>query len=161
MNRMRYFFLVVLLVISESGFSQKEGDTLYRRCPVFIVDTVSGNNFFLAHLPATVKVYRLKGELTVAIEQRDQFFTLFFGKKKLENKKYAIAANPQSKKVVAAKYAFKSGEQVSYVNVNRGTVETTFNKQTGYWHIKVNGILANLVGTSVTYFKVTADFYIR
>jgi hypothetical protein len=158
---MRLFFSGLFFLITLSAFGQKEGDTLYRRCPVFIVDTVSGNNFFLAHLPATVKVYRIKGELTVAIEQRDQIFTLFFGKKKLENKKYAIAANPQSKKVVAAKYAFKSGEQVSYVNVNKGTVETSFNKETGYWNIKVNGILANLVGTSVTYFKVTADFSIR
>jgi hypothetical protein len=157
----RYLFIIGFLFLSLAGFSQKERDTTVSRCPVFIVDTVSGNNFFLSHLPATIRVYRVKGDLTIAVEQRDQFFTLFFGKKKLENKKYNIASNPSSKKAVAAKYSFKSGGQVSYVTISNGTVETSFNKETGYWHIKVNGLLANLVGTSVTFFKVTADLYIH
>jgi len=53
------------------------------RCPVFITDTVSVNNFFIEARPATLKVYRVRGDLTIVIEQREQFFSLFFMKRGL------------------------------------------------------------------------------
>ena len=157
---MKIFFLIIVLISSLITSAQKERDTVMSSCPVFITDSVSSNNFFLQHQPATVKVYRAKGDLTIAIEQRDQFFTILFGVKNLENKKYKISSRPGSKKEILAKYSFKSGDQVSYVNMTSGTVETNYNKQTKLWSIKLNGLLANFVGQTVTYFKVKADLVI-
>jgi hypothetical protein len=141
-------------------FAQKERDTTLRYCPVFITDSVSSNNFFLEHQPSTIKVYRIKGDLTIAIEQRDQLFTLFFSVKSLDDKKYKITSTPDSKKDILVKYSFHSGGQVSYVSMTSGTVETSYDKQTKLWNIKVNGLLANFVGQSVTFFKVKADLSI-
>ena len=78
-------------------------------------------NFFLEFQPATVKVYRAKGVLTITIEQKDQFFTLLFNRNKLKNTKYKIQSFANSKNELAAKYSFKSGDQVSYVNMTSGT----------------------------------------
>jgi hypothetical protein len=157
---MKFLFLFFVLIFSFAASAQKERDTVMNRCPVFITDSVSSNNFFLEHQPSTIKVYRTHGDLTIIIEQREQFFTLFFGVKNLDDKKYKITGSPGSKKDVLAKYSFRLGEQVSYVNMTSGTVETSFNKETKLWNIKVNGLLANFVGQSVTFFKVKADFSI-
>lgn len=159
---MKYLVLLITMIFSLSVSAQKEKDTLLNNCPVFITDSVSSNNFFLSHQPSTVKVYRSHGDLTITVEQREQFFTLFFGVKSFDDKKkYKITGSPGSKKEVLAKYSFRSGDQVSYVNMTNGTVETSFNKETKLWNVKVNGLLANFVGQSVTYFKVRADLFIR
>ena len=87
---MRQFFLLLILFVSFSAASQVSRDTVLSRCPVYITDTVSVNNFFLEARPATLKVYRVKGDLTVVVEQRDQFFSLFFHEKKLRNMTFDI-----------------------------------------------------------------------
>lgn len=146
---------------SLAAAGQQERDTVYRRCPLFITDTVSNNNFFIEGLPATITVERVKGDLKVVIKQKDQFFTLFFSVKRLKNTKYRLAVNPDGNNEMMAKYSFRSGDQVSYVNVSSGTVETTFDKEKKLWRIKVNGMIANMVERSVTYYKARSDFYIR
>ena len=158
---MRFLALIMVFAFSLSVTAQKEMDTVVKRCPVFITDTSGYNNYFLEFQPATIKVDKAKGILSIVVEQRDQLFSLFFGKTHLENRKYKIESNADSKKEVAAKYSFRSGDQVSYVTVTSGTVEAIFNKETNLWNIKVNGILSNYVGRSTSYFKVRADFYIR
>ena len=148
------------MAISLSAAAQKDKTTVLEICPVFITDTVSSNNFFIEFQPSTIKVYRSKGGLVVRIEQKEQFFTLLFNKNNLKNSKYKVDSYANSKKEVAAKYSFRIGSQVSYVNMTSGAVETNFNKETSLWHIKVNGLLSNYIGPSVTYFKVKAEFYI-
>lgn len=140
--------------------AQLEKDTIYKRCPLFITDTSTANNFFIEGLPATIKVDRVRGDLTIVIQQKDQFFSIFFGDKKLKSTKYKIKVNPGGRDV-AAKYSFRSGDQVSYVNVSNGLVETVFDKEKGLWHLKVNGMIANMVERSITYYRVRSDFYIR
>ena len=157
---MHFRILTILMFFSVLAAAQKESTTLLDKCPVFITDTLSPNNFFLEFQPATVKVYRAKGVLTITIEQKDQFFTLLFNRNKLKNTKYKIQSFANSKNELAAKYSFKSGDQVSYVNMTSGTVETKFNKESSLWQIKVNGLLSNYVGQSVTYFRVKAEFSI-
>lgn len=158
--RIVILFISVIL-ISFSVSAQKEMDTVVKRCPVYITDTTGYNNYFLEFQPATIRVDKAKGDLSVVVEQKDQFFSLFFGKTHLENRIYKIKSSAKKNSEVAAKYSFKSGDQVSYVIVTSGTIETNFNKETKLWNIKVNGILSNFVGTGVSYFKVKADFYIR
>ncbi len=158
---MKIFFLVMIIVASLSSSAQHEGDTVLKRCPVYITDTAGYNNYFLEFQPATIKVDKSKGELSVVVQQKDQFLSLFFGKKHLENRKYKIETNADSKKEVAVKYSFRSGDQVSYVQVTSGTVESSFNKETKLWNIKVNGLLSNYVGRTTSYFKVRADLYIK
>lgn len=158
---MRWLFLIIVFLVSLTGFSQEERDTVLRRCPVFITDTVSSNNFFIEAQPATLKVYRVKGDLIVGIQQKDQFFTMFFREKKLKDTKYKIQAGADDRNEIEAKYSFRSGEQVSYVNVYNGTVESRFDKEKDMWHLKVNGLIANLVERSVTYYRVKADLYIK
>ncbi len=158
---MRIGFLVIVVLFAITASAQEEGDTSLRRCPVFITDTVSANNFFLEGLSCTIKVYRVKGNLTVVIQQRDQYFSLFFNIKNLKNTKYKIKVGANNHNEVAVKYSFRSGEQVSYVNVSSGTVETSFDKAKDHWLLKVNGMLANLVERSVTYYRVRSEFYIK
>ena len=153
--------VIILIVFSFSVSAQKEMDTVMNRCPVYITDTTGYNNYFLEFQPATIHIDKAKGELSVVVEQKDQFFSMFFGKKHLENKVYKIKSSAKKNNEVAAKYSFKSGDQVSYVIVTSGTIETNFNKETRLWNIKVNGILSNFVGTGVSYFKVKADFNIK
>ncbi len=158
---MRIYFLVIVMLCSLSISAQEERDTILKRCPVYITDTVSSNNFFLEFQPSTIKVYRGKGKLAIEIKQRDQYFTMFFRDKKLDNTKYKIRVGARDNDEVEAKYSFRSGQQVSYVDVSSGTVETSFDKEKDLWHVKVNGLLKNLVERSITYYKVRADFYIR
>ena len=158
---MRILFLLTLTLISCSLSAQKEGDTVLKRCPVYITDTSGYNNYFLEFQPATIHVDKAKGDLSIVVEQRDQLFSLFFGKKHLENQTYKIKSSAKKNNEVAAKYSFRVGAQVSYVTVTSGTVETKFDKETNLWNIKVDGILSNMVGRGISYFKVKADFYIR
>ena len=158
---MRICFLVIVILYSLTTSAQEERDTVLKRCPVYITDTVSSNNFFLEFQPSTIKVYRGKGKLVIEIRQRDQFFTMFFRDKRLDDKKYKIRVGARDNDEVEAKYSFRSGQQVSYVDVSSGLVETSFDKEKDLWHVKVNGLLKNLVERSITYYKVKADFYIR
>jgi hypothetical protein len=159
---MRIVILVSSLILASISVSaQKEMDTVVKRCPIYITDTSGYNNYFLEFQPATIRIDVSKGDLSIVVEQRDQFFSMFFGKKRLENKVYKIKSSAKKNSEVAAKYSFRSGDQVSYVTVTSGTIETNFNKETKLWNIKVNGILSNFVGTGISYFKVKADFYIR
>jgi hypothetical protein len=158
---MRIFFLFLVMAVSLTVSAQEERDTLLTRCPIYITDTVSSNNFFLEFQPSIIKVYRVKGDLTIAIQQRDQFFTLFFNDKKLKNEKYKIVKGANKNDEVAAKYSFRSGQQVSYVDVSKGTIESSFDKEKDLWHLKVNGMIANLVERNVTWYRVRADLYIK
>lgn len=161
MPAMRLFILSFVTLISSGAFAQQERDTVLGRCPLFITDTVSQNNFFIEARPATLKVYRVRGDLTIVIEQKDQFFTLFFRDKKLRASKYKISVNPDGRGELAAKYSFRSGDQVSYVNVSSGMVEVTYDKEKKIWRLKVNGLIANLVERTVTYYRVKSDFTIK
>lgn len=152
---------IIGILFSFSSLAQHEGDTTLKRCPVYITDTAGYNNYFLEFQPATITVDKVKGELSVVVSQRDQFFSLFFGKKKLENKKYKIEANADSKNEVAAKYSFRSDGQVSYVTVTSGTIDCSFDEEKQLWNLKVNGTLSNYVGRSISYFRVKADLYVR
>jgi len=157
---MRLITLFLFLLASAAVSAQVERDTILRKCPLFITDTLTSNNFFIEGLPATLKVYRVSGDLTIVIQQRDQFFTMLFRDKKLRTGKYKIKVSPGSKDV-AAKYSFRSGDQVSYVNVANGTIECTFDKDKDMWRLKVNGMIANLVERSITYYRVRADFFVK
>lgn len=159
---MKKNFLFALLLISASVFSQNESDSLYERCPVAIKDPVTGNNYFIEHQPATVKAYRNSGEFTIVIEQKGQFFSMFFRTRKFNNKgKYKIASDANNRDEIIAKYSFRSGESVAYINVSSGKVETTYDKATKLWHIKVDGIISEMGSGGVTNFKALADFYIQ
>ncbi len=155
-------FLVLLLFIL-SGFTlsaQVERDTTLNRCPVFITDTVSSNNFFIEARPCMIRVYRVRGDLTIVLEQKDQFLTIFFREKKIRSTRYNIFTRPEGRNEISVKYSFRSGDQVSYVDVSKGTVETSYDTEKKAWKIKVNGMIANLVDRTVTYYKVRADFNI-
>jgi hypothetical protein len=81
---MRTLILLLITIISIPAFSQQERDTVYKRCPLFITDTVSANNFFIEGLPATIKTERDNGEVKITIQQKEQFFTMFFRDRKLK-----------------------------------------------------------------------------
>ncbi len=157
---MRILILFIFTMLSVSAFSQEERDTIYKRCPLYITDTVSANNYFIEGLPATIKVERDRGQVKIIIRQKDQYFTMYFYDRKLKNGKYKIKVNPSGKDA-AAKYSFRSGDQVSYVNVSSGTIETSYDKVTELWKVKVAGMIANMVERSVSYYKVRTEFYIR
>lgn len=157
---MRNLLLLVFITFSVTAFSQKEGDTTFRHCPVFITDTASSNNFFIEGLPATMNVNRMGGTLVVTVQQKDQFFTIFFRDRKLKNGKYKLKVNPGGRDA-AAKYSFRSGDQVSYVNVSSGLIETSFDNEKNMWKVKVNGMIANMVERSVTYYRVRAELYLK
>jgi hypothetical protein len=157
---MRLVLLIALIFSSLFASAQQERDTVLRRCPVFITDTLTSNNFFIEGRPCTIKVYRVKGDLTIVVEQRDQFLTILFSEKKLRNTKYRIHTHPEGRSEIAVKYSFRSGEQVSYVDVVNGTVETNFDQDTNSWKIRINGMIANLVERTITYYRVKADFSI-
>lgn len=148
-------FLTIFLFFNANA--QSERDTVLKRCPVFITDTVTSNNFFIEARPATLKVYRVKGKLTIAVEQRDQFFTMFFHDRKLRTGKYDIAPGSRGGREIEATYSFKTGDQASYISLSKGTVDVSYDKETKQWLLKVNGMIANLVDRSVTYYKVKAD----
>jgi hypothetical protein len=154
-------FLILAFFTVQISHAQQERDTILKRCPVAITDTVSVNNFFIEALPATLKVYRVKGKLTIQVQQKDQFFTLFFHSKRLKNGSYTIALGSRGGNEVEATYSFKSGEQASYINVSSGKVEASFDKEKKLWRVKVNGMIANMVDRSVTYYRAKADFFIK
>jgi hypothetical protein len=159
---MRITFLAIAFLFSTVVFGQQERDTTLPRCPVFITDTLTSNNFFLEHQPSTIRVYRVKGKLTIAIQQREQFLTLFFHDKKFKDgSKYKIGVGGGSKVDVEAKYSFRSGGTASYVNISSGVIESIFDKEKNMWRVKINGTLINMVERNVTYYRVRADFFIR
>ena len=159
---MKIIFFFGVLLVSASVFAQLEGDTLYKRCPVGIIDTATGNNYFIEHQPAKIKTYRNNGNYTIVIEQKSQLFTIFFHTRKLSYKgRYNITVGEAGRSDVRAKYSFRSGESVAFIDVGSGKVETTYDKTTKLWHIKLTGLIANMGGSGVSYFKATADFYIR
>jgi hypothetical protein len=148
-------------MFSLAASAQEDRDTVFRRCPVFITDTVSSNNFFIEARPATMKVYRVKGDLTVVVEQKDQFLTLFFNGRKLKESTYKIATIPRGNSEIGVKYSFRTDDQVSYVNVGSGSVHVLFDKEKDLWLVKVNGLIANRVERSISYYKVKADLYMK
>ena len=161
---MKIVFFLSVLLISSSVFAQHEGDSVYKRCPVAVKDTATGNDYFIEHQPATVKTYRNKGKYIVVIEQKNQFFTMFFQDSRFNTRKkstYKISTAANNNDELSAKYSFKSGESVAYIDVSSGKVETTYDKTTKLWHVKLTGLIANMGETRVSYFKATADFYIR
>lgn len=153
--------LILSFIFSISVSGQQTADTILKPCPVFITDTVSANNFFIEGLPVTLRVYRVKGELTIQFQQRDQFFTLFFHMKRLKAKSYTIDEGSGKRREVEAAYSFKSGDQVSYISVSSGKLAVSFDKVKNKWHLVVNGLIRNMVERSVTYYRVKADFYIN
>ena len=157
---MRLTLTIFAMLVFFSAKSQVERDTVLKRCPVFITDTVTSNNFFIEARPATLKVYRVKGKLTIAVEQRDQFFTLFFHDRKLRSGKYDIAPGSRGGREVEATYSFKTGDQASYIVLSKGTVEVSFDKEKNFWILKVSGLIANMVERSVTYYRVKADLFV-
>jgi hypothetical protein len=157
---MKLPFLLITFFIGLIAGAQQERDTIVRRCPVSITDTVSVNNFFIEGLSATIKVYRVKGKLTIQIMQKDQFFTLFFHDKRLKNKTYTIEPGSRGRYDVEAAYSFKSGEQSSFINVSNGKVESVFDKEKNMWRLKVTGTIRNMVERTVTYYRVKSDFFI-
>ncbi len=161
---MKIILFIAVLLVSSSAFSQHEGDSVYKRCPIAVKDTATGNNYFIEHQPATVKTYRNKGNYTIVIEQKNQFFTMFFRVRGFSTKKkstYSISTDANSNGELSAKYSFRSGESVAFIDVSSGKAETSYDKVTKLWHIKVTGLIANMGDTRVTYFKAMADFYVR
>jgi len=138
---MKQKLLFFLLVLSTSLQAQKTSDSLYRNCPVSVVDTLTGNNYFIERQSAQVKVYRISGDLRIVVEQRNQFFTIMFHLRKLKNK---------------AKYSISS-DDVAYIDVSSGKVEATYDKTTKLWRIKLSGLISNLGESRVSYFKAKAD----
>jgi len=156
---MKRLIPIIVILITLQASAQDTRDSTLRRCPVFITDTATANNFFIEGQSCKLRVYRVKGELTVEVQQRDQYFTLFFHVKSLKTNKYKIGVGSRGNSAVESRYSFKSGQQVSYVDVSSGLVESTYDKEKKLWHLKVNGLLANMVERSVTYYKVRADLY--
>ena len=95
------------------------------------------------------------------VQQKDQFFSIFFKDKKLDNRKYKIVVGDMDKDEAEVKYSFRSGSTASFVSVSKGVVETAFDKEKNLWRIKVNGLLTNLAASTVSVYKVKTDFYIR
>jgi len=160
---MRRILLLICtaLSVSVSGFSQVSRDTVLGRCPVFITDTVSVNNFFIEARPATLKVYRVRGDLTIVIEQRDQFFSLFFHEKRLRNTTYDIEPGSKGRGEVEVAYSFKSGGQVAFINVSDGKIESSFDKEKKLWKVKVNGIITNMSDRTLSYYRARAEFTVK
>lgn len=158
---MRLVFLVVLLGSAVVMSAQETGDSIFKRCPIFITDTVSNSNFFIEGLPTTMRVYRVKGELTIQFQQRDQYFTLFFHMKRLKAKNYEIDEGSGKRREVEVAYSFKSDGQVSYISVSSGKLEVSFDKEKDMWHLVVNGFIRNRVEQYVTIYKVRANFYVK
>lgn len=153
------FFL--FLFISFTAKAQIERDSTLRNCPVFVTDTVSSNNFFIEARPAILKVYRVKGKLTIAVDQRGQLVSFYFHVKRLKTGSYKIMPGSRGSNEVEAIYSFKSGEQASYISLSSGNIEVTYDKESEFWNLKVNGMIANLVERDVSYFKVKADLKIK
>lgn len=157
---MRQALIAFFTIIIFQANGQSDLDTTVSQCPVFITDTVSSNNFFIAARPAVMKVYRVKGKLTIRVEQKDQFFTLYFHDRKLKNTTYTIQPGSRGKSEVEAAYSFRSGEQSSFISVSRGKVETVFDEEKKQWQLRVSGIIINQVERSATHYRVKAEFWL-
>lgn len=151
---MRISLLAILFFISTAVQAQPEKDTTLSQCPVFITDTVTANNFFIEARPVLLKVYRVKGKLTIRVEQKDQFFTLYFHDKKLRNTTYKIQAGSTGKSEVEAAYSFRSGEQSSYISVARGSIDCYFDTEKQSWQLTISGLIINQVERAVTHYRV-------
>lgn len=158
---MKPILIALFIFLSLAGYSQESRDTLLNRCPVFITDTVSSNNFFIEARPATLKVYRVRGDLTIVVEQKDQFFSLFFHDKRLRNTTYDIQPGSRSRGEVEAAYSFKSGDQVALINVSSGKIECTFDKEKKMWKVKVSGMITNIADRSVSYYRAKAELWVK
>lgn len=158
---MRFATLLIVVFFSVSVSAQEIRDTVLKPCPVYITDTVSINNFFIEGLPVNLRVYRVKGELTIQFQQRDQYFTIFFHTRKLKDRHYEIDEGTKKRKEVEVAYSFKSGDQVSYISLSTGRLDVNFDKEKDMWHLKVDGLIKNMVERYVTYYKARADFYIK
>lgn len=158
---MRFFLLFTGICFSISGFSQVSRDTTLSRCPVYITDTVSVNNFFIEARPSVLKVYRVKGDLTIRLEQRDQFFTVFFHEKRLRNTTYSIDPGSKGRGDVEVAYSFKSGDQVGLIEVSNGNVESIFDKEKKMWKVKVNGMITNMAAGTLSYYRARAEFWLK
>lgn len=161
MIHMQRFIILVCLFCSFSASSQLSKDTVLSRCPVYITDTVSVNNFFLEARPSTLKVYRVRGDLTIVLEQRDQFFSLYFHEKRLRNTTYDIEPGSKGRGEVEVAYSFKSGDQVALINVSDGKIESVFDKEKKMWHVKVNGIISSMSDRTLSYYRARAEFWIK
>lgn len=158
---MRRLIILIFLLNCLQGFSQVTRDTVLSRCPVYITDTVSVNNFFLEARPATLKVYRVKGDLTIVVEQRDQFFSLFFHEKRLRNTRYDIEPGSKGRGDVEAAYSFKSGDQVGLISLSDGKIESSYDKVKKLWHLKVTGIITNMADRTLSYYRVRAEYTLK
>ena len=158
---MKQFILFFVLFVCISAKAQEEGDTLYSRCPVSVTDTSGYNNYFTSHQSATVKVEHINKNLVITIQQRDQFFTLFFRQKKLTDRKYNIVQGADDKDELDAKYSFRSGGRASYINSTSGTVDVSFNEDKNLWELKINGLLKNLIERTIAVYKVKGEFSIK
>ncbi len=158
---MKRLILLSLLFISLASNAQREGDSLYARCPVSVLDTVTGNNYFILHQPATVKSYKAHGDFVVVVEQKGQFITMYFHSRFKHKKKYEISLDDAGRKDMSAKYSFRSGESVAFIDISSGSAETTYDKTTKLWHVVLSGLIASMGDTRVSYFKAKADFYIK
>jgi hypothetical protein len=158
---MKIYTIIALLLFAVELNAQETGDTTYSRCPIAITDTSGYNNYFTSHQSAVVKVEKIKGNITITIQQREQYYTIFFNGKKLSAKTYKIKTNADDKSEVYARYSFRSAGRASYVETTSGTMEVSYNKETKLWNLKVNGILSNLVERNVAFYKVKADFSIK
>jgi len=158
---MKYLLVIVSFLIPSMLHAQLSRDTTLGRCPVFITDTVSQNNYFIEARPAILKVYRVKGDLTVVVEQREQYLSLFFHEKSLRNTTYDIEPGSKSRGEVEATYSFKSGDQVAYINLSDGKIQSVFDKEQKVWKLKITGTITNMTDRSLTYYKVKADLILK
>lgn len=161
MVAMRYLFLFISFLVSAGLRAQTSRDTVLSRCPVFITDTVSMNNYFLEARPATMKVYRVRGDLTVVVEQKDQMFSLFFHEKRLRSTTYDIEPGSKGRGEVESTYSFRSGDQVAYIVLSKGTVQSSYDKVKKLWTLKVNGLLSNMSERNVSYYRVKAELVLK
>jgi hypothetical protein len=141
--------------------AQVSRDTTLNRCPVAITDTVSQNNYFIEARPCILKVYRVKGDLTVVVEQREQYFSLFFHDKRLRATTYDIEPGSKGRNEVESTYSFKSGDQVAYINLADGKIQCVFDKVKKVWNLKITGTITNMTDRSLTYYRVKADLVLK
>jgi hypothetical protein len=158
---MRALILLIFLLGSVALKAQVSRDTTLSRCPVAITDTVSQNNYFIEARPCILKVYRVKGDLTVVIEQREQYFSLFFHEKRLRSTTYDIEPGSKGRGEVESTYSFKSGDQVAYINLTAGKIQSVFDKEKKVWKLKITGTITNMTDRALTYYRVKADLVLK
>jgi hypothetical protein len=158
---MRALILLTFLLCSFVIHAQVSRDTTLNRCPVAITDTVSQNNYFIEARPCTLKVYRVKGDLTVVVEQREQYFSLFFHEKRLRSTTYDIEPGSKGRGEVESTYSFKSGDQVAYINLTDGKIQSVFDKEKKVWKLKITGTITNMTDRALTYYRVKADLVLK